>query len=944
MPKKRDKSSRELFVDPSGQLRLVDKSAEQEATEEAEVECLGLRFPSEEALRAHFTELLRAKLKDPEFRKTPGFPKGTDENILRLSDPPWYTACPNPFLADFVRVYGKPFDPKERYEREPMAVDVSVGKSDPLYKAHGYHTKVPHLAIVPSILHYTKPGHIVLDGFCGSGMTGVAAQWCGSAPPSYRKELEAQWHKAGREKPEWGVRRAILGDLSPAATSIAAGYNIPFDVEAFAAAAEQLLKDVEVEVGWMYETLHTDGKTKGRIVYTVWSEILGCPECAGAVDFVRNAFDLATGRVRDKFRCVNCGVELDKRRLERRLESRVDRMTGEVVRSPTRVQATVRYAVGGKAFSKAPDSHDVAMIERIAALPLPSEVPVDRMMHVPAAKEGWGDKWRAGTASFTHVNQLFTLRTAHTIAALWRRADELRGKPLQTALKFLLSSHLTNLSIQNRFRPQVSFPYNPLGGVYYIPSAICEASPFDAYRNKIRRIKSAWEHSVGSKGTVMVAACDCGTLGVPADSIDYVFTDPPFGANFAYAELNFLAEAWHRVFTNQDAEAIVSPAQKKAVHEYQELMRLCFSEYYRVLKPGRWMTVVFSNSSNAIWRAIQEAIGTSGFVIGDVRTLDKVQGSFNQVSGATVDQDLIISAYKPPVALAERFALGKVGAESAWAFVREQLRHVPVFVAEAEQAEPIVERTSQRLHDRMVAFHVQGGLAVPLSSADFLAELAARFPERDGMYFLSEQVSEYDKRRAKVSGLRQLELFVNDEASAIQWMRRELQQKPQSFQDLQPAFMRELQAWAKHELTIELKEILKQNCLCYDGVGDVPSQIHAYLSSNYKTLRNLPKDHPRLVEQARDRWYVPDPGRQSDLDRIREQALLREFEAYRTAKERTLKQFRTEAVRAGFKAAYDAGDYQAIVAVARKLPDTVLQEDEKLLMYFDVATMRLGKD
>ncbi len=167
-----------------------------------------------------------AKLKDPEFRKTPGFPKGTDEDILRLSNPPYYTACPNPFLEESVRIYGKPIDPNEKYEREPLAVDVSVGKTDPLCKAHGYHTKVPHLAIVPSILHYTQPGDIVLDGFCGTGMTGVAAQWGGTAPADYRKKLEDQWKKEGQGKPAWGARRVILGDLSPAATFIAAGYNL----------------------------------------------------------------------------------------------------------------------------------------------------------------------------------------------------------------------------------------------------------------------------------------------------------------------------------------------------------------------------------------------------------------------------------------------------------------------------------------------------------------------------------------------------------------------------------------------------------------------------------------------------------------------------------------------------------------------------------------------
>jgi len=129
------------------------------------VECFGMTFESDEARRAHFLDRLREEL--PELRKRPDFPVAEDEDILRLSDPPYYTACPNPFLAEFVERHGQPYDATVPYHREPFAVDVSEGKTDQLYRAHGYHTKVPHLAIVPSILHYTKPGDIVLDGFCG---------------------------------------------------------------------------------------------------------------------------------------------------------------------------------------------------------------------------------------------------------------------------------------------------------------------------------------------------------------------------------------------------------------------------------------------------------------------------------------------------------------------------------------------------------------------------------------------------------------------------------------------------------------------------------------------------------------------------------------------------------------------------------------------------------
>src|SRR5438128_1405712 len=342
------------------------------------VECLGLTFESDEARRVHFLEKLREKLKDPEFRKMEGFPIGSDEDILALSDPPYYTACPNPFMEDFIRYYGKPYDPNVPYSREPFAVDVSVGKTDSIYKAHAYHTKVPHLAIVPSILHYTEPGDLVLDGFCGSGMTGVAAQWCGFAPEIYRRALEMAWEKEGFEKPQWGTRRVILNDLSPAATFIAANYNLPFDARAFAKAGKQLLAEIEGELGWMYETLHTDGKTKGRIEYTIWSEVFSCPDCAGEVVFLDEALDENSKRVRDIFPCPHCGANLTKDNLERVFESRADATLGGTWKRVKFQPAIISYLVNGQRYEKQPDEHDLSLLARVAQLPLPPDVPTSR--------------------------------------------------------------------------------------------------------------------------------------------------------------------------------------------------------------------------------------------------------------------------------------------------------------------------------------------------------------------------------------------------------------------------------------------------------------------------------------------------------------------------------------------------------------------------------------
>jgi hypothetical protein len=445
-------------------------------------------------------------------------------------------------------------------------------------------------------------------------------------------------------------------------------------------------------------------------------------------------------------------------------------------------------------------------------------------------------------------------------------------------------------------------------------------------------------------GAAAITTGDCGRLPPPDDSVDYVFTDPPFGENIYYADLNYLVESWHRVLTRTEPEAIVDQAKRKGLLDYQHLMQRCFEEYCRVLKPGRWMTVVFHNSKNAVWNAIQEAMLAAGFVVADVRTLDKKQGSYRQVTSTAVKQDLVISAYKPNHGLEERFKLEAGTEEGVWDFVRTHLRQLPVFVSKEGQAEAIAERQSFLLFDRMVAFHVQRGVTIPLSAAEFYEGLARRFSERDGMYFLPEQVAEYDRKRMTVKEVLQLELFVKDEETAIQWLKQQLTRKPQSFQDIHPHFMKELGGWEKHERSLELSELLEQNFLRFDGADEVPSQIHSYLSSNFKELRSLGKDEPALRAKARDRWYVPDPRKAGDLEKLRDRTLLKEFEEYRESTQKKLKVFRIEAIRAGFKRAWQDRDYATIIAVARKIPEQVLQEDPKLLMWFDQALTRSGED
>ena len=820
-------------------------------------------------------------------------------------------------------------------------MDVSEGKTDPLYRAHGYHTKVPHRAIVPSILHYTRPGDLILDGFCGSGMTGVAAQWCEAAPMQYRVELDARWQEQGRPAPEWGPRHTILGDLSPAATFIAANYTMPFDVDAFARVAQRLLDEVEAEIGWMYDTRHADGESGVRINYTVWSEVFSCPECSGEVVFLSEALDQATMRTRDRFPCPHCSAELSKDNLLRSFRTRTDPATGEpwqrIRFRPALIDAS--SAEVGR-YGRTLDRSDLANLERIENLPLPAEVPVNAL---PINEMYHGS--RLAPKGFTHLHHLFLPRATHALAALWRRAHSCEKRRLRNMLLFSVEQAIWGMSVLNRYqplqhgRPGGSQVNRQLSGVYYVGSQIAEVSPWYILDGKLKRLNKAFaKHD--SRYTTMVSTADCSLTGLSDNSIDYVFTDPPFGENIYYADLNYLVESWHRVRTASQTEAIIDQAKDKKIADYQRLMQRCFTEYCRVLKPGRWMTVVFHNSRNAVWNAIQEAMLAAGFVVADVRTLDKQQGSYRQVTSSAVKQDLVISAYKPNHGLEARFELEAGTEDGVWDFTRTHLRQLPVFVSKDDQAEVIAERQDFLLFDRMVAFHVQRGIVVPLSAAEFYAGLPARFPERDGMFFLPEEVAEYDRKRLTAKALLQLTLFVNDEASAIQWLKQALTKKPQTFQELHPHFIRELGGWQKHEQMPELSALLAQNFLRYEGADAVPSQIHGYLSSNFRELRNQDKHDIELRARAKDRWYVPDPGKAGDLEKLRERALLKEFDDYRESGQRRLRVFRLEAVRAGFRRAWQQQDYATIIAVAQKIPDAVLQEDPKLLMWYDQAVTR----
>ena len=297
-----------------------------------------------------------------------------------------------------------------------------------------------------------------------------------------------------------------------------------------------------------------------------------------------------------------------------------------------------------------------------------------------------------------------------------------------------------------------------------------------------------------------------------------------------------------------------------------------------------------------------------GFVVADVRTLDRQRETYKQSRQGLVKQDLVISAYKPTIEFDLTGAITNGTAEHVWAFLRAHLQQLPVFVSRNGRVEIIAERQDFLLFDRMVAFFVERNHAIPMSAGEFFSGLRDQFPERDGMFFLPGQVAEYEIKRLESGEIEQLELFVSDEKSAIQWLRKHLGDHPMTYKELQPFYMKEAQrVWEKHEQPLELQMILDQN----------------FLQDEYGL------------------WRVPDAKSEGDLDYLRSRALLKEFQQYVESKSK-LKVVRTEALRAGFKDCWQKKDFTTIVQTARRVADVVIQEDSALLMYFDNASLLIG--
>ena len=529
----------------------------------------------------------------------------------------------------FVEKHVSPFDPEtDDYNVPALTENVTSTRATAVYAMHSYHQgKKPHDALRQFVRHYTRPGELVLDPFCGSGGTALAAV------------LEG--------------RRAVALDRSPAAVFIANHYCKPIDPVELQQAFRELAAAIEPEMDWLYETRCDRCGGKARTAFTVFSERFLCPRCRKIVpllDCVAAEGRTAAGRPKKISVCPHCQRDGHVEEIRTRSERR-----GAVPVASAYVCAGGCTPARSMRRHDDPDAkkrrffrkYDLGKIEEIAGRDIPHWYPTIRF---PPTFARWKTDLRP--SGIESVADLYTKRNLWALAAIRARAA---GSPCEGHALFALTAVCLAVSKMQRYSPGSGFPNMLLVGTYYVPPIGREIEVGTWYQGKLRALLRGYA-AIGAgmprPPDVCIAPGDARQLPIPSDSIDYIFTDPPYADAVQYGELNFVWESWLGAETGWHGDEIVVNASRgKTEAHWAASLRLAMDECYRVLKPGRWLSLCYHDTAERRWAMLQDLLSDAGFAVdasGSAVSIDAGRTSFNQfMTDKATKRDLVVSFRKP---------------------------------------------------------------------------------------------------------------------------------------------------------------------------------------------------------------------------------------------------------------------------------------------------------
>lgn len=492
--------------------------------------------------------------------------------------------------------------------RPAIPAEVRVSRGDPVYMAHGYLTKVPVTAISPFIEAFTDPGDVILDMFAGSGMTGVAAAMQG--------------------------RRARLVDISVLGRHIGTNYVNLVDRREFRAAAKRAVDAALLRVGPVYDVSCARCGAAADLSRQTWSQMIACDACGEAVNYYR-ALEASEWGNRSLI-CPHC---------DNALALKGARRLGEEA-----VLDTISCTCSKRMLDQPPT---LAGTIELTGLPIPDvEIEPHRQMYHASA---------LGKHDLTKIARFYAPRNLAVLAALRSTIDLELNEAIRQKLLFAFTAVLTRAS--KRYQWSRKRPLNAANQNYYVAMVFYEWNVIDLFLRKVEAIGSSDDFIRDAMGGPLLASvpdvkydlASAEALPIEDGSVDYVFTDPPFGSNIFYSDMNLFQEAWLGELTDESKEAVVDRSangdRTRTAARYELLLTAALKEGHRALKPDGWLSMVFSNSSGAIWALVQRAVLEAGFVIDPdgLTILDKGQRSVKGLASGfeeVVTVDLVLSMRK----------------------------------------------------------------------------------------------------------------------------------------------------------------------------------------------------------------------------------------------------------------------------------------------------------
>lgn len=562
------------------------------------------------------------------------------------------------------------------YEQlEPLrdAAGRPAGARRPMYLMHKYWARKPWYFVAQCIEHYTRPGDTVLDPFCGSGVT------------------LAEGLAAGR--------RVIGVDVNPVAALISR----------LTSAGPLALAD--------FDRLTDRVAARARdLILSLYELDEACPRCGRRLVarwVGRGPVWLAAGGPQARLMCPAGCPEADReRRLTTDEAGRLARLEDSDEACAARAWLE-RYPLvypDGRRFDKKRRQDTLADLfsaRNLLALKILRDAiaaeagpPPGRRLPGAAAQASAGDRLPAGAETDALAGEL-----------LW--------------LTLTAASHLCS-----RFRAPRAGHWAVNG--LYVPPDWVDENVWIKFRDRAARTRAGKVEAnkrIGAAFSHETCRIICGTASdlsaVPTASVDYVFTDPPYGDSIQYYELSYLWNSLLEFPSDPKDEIIINQFQGKDLAAYRDALTRAFSEVHRVLRPGRWLTVTFANKNSRVWDALLAACAEAGFELVNITTLSPISRAYNQIwAGPAPKTDLVINFWRPSARLHKRnhpattFDLDVAVRQAAMALI-------------AERGEATTGQVSEEVLKRWIAHTYGGGRTgarrLEFSTADIEAILSRHF-------------------------------------------------------------------------------------------------------------------------------------------------------------------------------------------------------------------------